>query len=1341
MSTDLSGQKLGEFKLKARLGSGKFADVYRADWPARKREVALKVFKDSLEDASRGAAVDLVRLAREEARRSFSLDHPNIVKGHGLYELGGHSLMVMDLVDGLTLYDLLAARRPAVPAEFGLVAPDGQAIRPATSDETMLDLGLGGSQPADREETLLHPGKESDRPDAGWAAPPRLPTQVIPSGEAAPADAPCCPPLALGHVATIANDLCEALAYAHEHGVIHRDLKPENIFIDWTGRTLLGDFGVALAQEVSSIMRTGMIVGTVHYMSPQQAMGLREIDGRSDIYSLGVVLYHMLTGTVPFEGALFTVIDAHKRQTPERPSLRRGDIPLALEQVVLKCLAKEPKDRYASARDLASAIKRAVAPLPLTDLPEQVAHARSVPLTSAPGPERPRRAEAAGYCPDCGSPLTEDEAAGRCGACRSVLKPGEAAGEAKRLDADAATFAASFKLDAVTDWGVLGWEYARTIRPALEPKLHAAATTWAELLNAGSVVPPQWNYTAQPRDSRLLPAAKQLFNLIHLWEAAPVDRFLVHDDFIKERTRRTAELRGQACHLLGLHHCAVAAASATHADIVHGYIAARHWFGRAAEDLATVAPDLSAAVTFSARLTQAILDYPGQPTAADAIAAPVIPVKAGGRPIPGLGVDLQVLAAYQGADERSRARLRSGEANVARFLDQGGVTLTARETALQNLADRARAEQARVDARCTEINDAYRRDLGLFAGLGIAARVGVLAGPFLLLLAAGFLIWTIKGNVSLVMAIVLAAGAVCLPLGAGYLGGKLLGGPRADIYDISPMIIGVLSLWALMAFTFWYYGVTQPAAVGLLTGKTIGWAIGGLVALAGLWAFVIRGFATEIGGKLWYTFVITVGLLTIGLVVGYGIALSHWLPGHFLWLLGGAALLILFGWTAARTVTVIRNTRTLAQGRRSALLRGLNDESETTLKGIEAELTGKVGSCRNVTKDLTGKTTAEVTGLEAEAQALSARLLRRSAPGELTPLDLMRGKAASLDRAGADAATERLDAVRLPISQARRQLAAQMKRLPVTVDEATAIEASHARGKKAEGEQVEGAQAEAALRRFTAWAVPTVVLLLGASAWGVAGVHYIPRRAALPPPVPFWTIRSAATPRPVAVLPPHLPTGVGTPAATATRAADVTLSPASTVATATRATTSRSATPRLVTATPPSPTHAPPLVERTVRTVRNWFTDTYRQLSRSSAVTEAAAWFESTKVRLGQARPTLAPVPVPTLGPAAPMTAAPKQTVAPAGTSAPKAATASPVAAIVDVSHANVRKGPGTNYPVVSVAVTGTRTSVVGRNPAGTWWYVCCFGEKQVWLADSVVRIEGLSAAIKALPTVVAPAP
>ncbi len=1288
MSTDLSGQTLGEFELLERLGSGKFADVYRANWPARRRQVALKVFKDSLADASKGVTLDLVSLARDEARRSFSLDHPNIVKGYGLYDVGEHSLMIMDLVDGPTLYDLLAARRPAVPGEFGTAAPSGPS---AIGDETVFDPGLRDSQLAGREETVVHSDEESDRADAGRLGPARLPTQVVSADEATPVDAPRYPPLALGYVATIANDLCAALDYAHERGVVHRDLKPENIFIAWNGVALLGDFGVALAQEASSLMRTGMIIGTVHYMSPEQAKGLRKIDGRSDIYSLGVVLYHMLTGTLPFEGALLTLLDAHQRQTPERPSLRRGDIPLALEQVVLKCLAKEPKDRYASAHDLAAAIKRVVAPLPLADLPELVAHVRSERPSSAPGSEKQLRQEAAGYCPSCGSPLTADEVASSCDACYRVLKPGEAAGEAKRLATDAAAFAASFKLDAVTDWGVLEWEYRRTIRPALEPKLQDVVATWAELLDAGSVVPPQWDYIAQQRDSRLLPAAKQLFNLICLWNATSVDRFLVHDDFVKERTRRTAELRGQAYQLLGLHHCAVAAACTTHADIVRGYSAARHWFGKAAEDLANVAADLSAAATFAACLTQVILDYPDQPRAADAITAPVIPVKAGNRPIPGLAADLQILAAYQGSDERSRTRLQQGEANIVRFLDLGGATLVARDTALQDLADRSRAEQDRVDARCAELNDAYRRDLGLFAGLGIAARVGVLIGPLLLLLLASFLVWSIKGSAPLAMAAVFAAGALILPLGAAYVGSKFVGGSSADKYDISPAVIGGASLWSLVAFTLWYYGVTQPAAVGLLTSTTTGWAAGGMVALTGLWALVIWGFARKISGKLWGILVVIISVVTIGLVLGYGFALSRWLPGHFFWLLGGAALLVVLGWAAAHTVNVIRHARTLAQGRRSTLLRELNTESEVTLKGLETELAGKVEYCREMTKELAGKILTEAAGLETEAQMLSVRLLRRSAPGELTPLNLMRQKAAGLDRAGADAVPDLLVAVRSPISEVRIQLAAEIKRLPVTVEEATTAQADRTLHQTAEGGKVEDAQAEAALRRLTAWAVPTVILLLGVVAWGIAGVRYIPRRAELPPPVITWAIYSPRMPGSV-VLPPSL-------------------------------------------------TSVPRFVERITRSVRDWFTDTYRRLSRSPAVTRAAAWFEGLKVRLGLVRAIPTPSTAPASGSVAPMTAAPKQTAAPVGTSVSNDSASSKVVAIVNVRGANVRGGPGTNYPASSIAITGTRTTVIGRNPAGDWWYVCCVGGKQGWLANSVVRIEGSPADVKAVPTVVVPAP
>ncbi len=156
----------------------------------------------------------------------------------------------------------------------------------------------------------------------------------------------------------ITREAAEALAYAHEHGVVHRDIKPENILL-LNGHALVADFGIARALDAAGekLTQTGMAVGTPHYMSPEQAMGADGADGRSDIYSLGCVLYELLVGQPPFDGPNSRAILA--RHTMEQvPSLTvvRPSIPDELEDAVLQSLEKTPADRYQKMSEMADAL-------------------------------------------------------------------------------------------------------------------------------------------------------------------------------------------------------------------------------------------------------------------------------------------------------------------------------------------------------------------------------------------------------------------------------------------------------------------------------------------------------------------------------------------------------------------------------------------------------------------------------------------------------------------------------------------------------------------------------------------------------------------------------------------------------------------------------------------------------------------------------------------------------------------------------------------------------------------------------------------------------------------------
>jgi serine/threonine protein kinase/Tfp pilus assembly protein PilF len=162
--------------------------------------------------------------------------------------------------------------------------------------------------------------------------------------------------LSAGQVITIAKQVCDGLAEAHRLGVIHRDLKPQNVMIDTDGSARIMDFGIARSLEAKGITGAGMMIGTPEYMSPEQVEG-KEVDQRSDIYSLGVILYEMAMGRVPFEGDTpFSIGMKHKGETPQDPKKLNLQIPEDLSRVILKCLEKGKEARYQSASDVRSAL-------------------------------------------------------------------------------------------------------------------------------------------------------------------------------------------------------------------------------------------------------------------------------------------------------------------------------------------------------------------------------------------------------------------------------------------------------------------------------------------------------------------------------------------------------------------------------------------------------------------------------------------------------------------------------------------------------------------------------------------------------------------------------------------------------------------------------------------------------------------------------------------------------------------------------------------------------------------------------------------------------------------------
>jgi plastocyanin len=206
-------------------------------------------------------------------------------------------------------------------------------------------------------------------------------------------DGPMQPARALRLVA----HLLAALGYAHGRGIVHRDVKPGNLLMPSESWPMLADFGVAkllLGGDAQKLTQAGLVVGTAAYMAPEQALG-QPVDARTDLYAAGVVLYELLTGQVPFEGDTpVATLMKQAYEQPARPRSLRPELPVEVEQVVLRALAKQPADRFASAEEMAAGVQEALdrltpaAPRPAAPPPAPAARpAPAVAGSPSAGPE------------------------------------------------------------------------------------------------------------------------------------------------------------------------------------------------------------------------------------------------------------------------------------------------------------------------------------------------------------------------------------------------------------------------------------------------------------------------------------------------------------------------------------------------------------------------------------------------------------------------------------------------------------------------------------------------------------------------------------------------------------------------------------------------------------------------------------------------------------------------------------------------------------------------------------------------------------------------------------------
>ena len=173
--------------------------------------------------------------------------------------------------------------------------------------------------------------------------------------------------LSPGQAIAIARQVCHGLEEAHKLNVVHRDLKPQNIMLDDDGNARIMDFGIARSLTGKSLTGVGVLIGTPEYMSPEQVEG-KDVDQRSDIYSLGVILYEMVAGRRPFDGeTVLSVAHKQKYETPEDPRKFNTQITEDLSRTILKCLEKDKAARYESARALDAALAGIEEGLPTTE--------------------------------------------------------------------------------------------------------------------------------------------------------------------------------------------------------------------------------------------------------------------------------------------------------------------------------------------------------------------------------------------------------------------------------------------------------------------------------------------------------------------------------------------------------------------------------------------------------------------------------------------------------------------------------------------------------------------------------------------------------------------------------------------------------------------------------------------------------------------------------------------------------------------------------------------------------------------------------------------------------------
>ncbi|KFE63210.1 serine/threonine-protein kinase [Hyalangium minutum] len=377
---------IGPYRVMETLGSGGVGTVYRALDRRTSDPVALKLL-------SAGPALD-TRAARRLAREYETLadlSHPNVVRVFDVGVFQGYPYLVMELIEGLTLRnylnlrgaDLLSPsgsfstpRSRSLPDDFDSWSDEDEAASHADDDDeesgpSPFNLSAF-SEEEPSEDMSLHAGAESvraladaaDEPDTGeleaFEEPLEVPDPKVQLVERRIQEArteDLNRPERMGKLKDAMLQVCEALAYIHGHGLMHRDLKPSNIMVDEDRQVRLMDFGLAkfLADD-AGLTADGRMVGTFRYMAPEQILG-EPLDARADLYSLGVILYELMTGRTPFDAKTPSALWQQVLEVEPAPILGinlKGDPQLA--RVAHKLLRKEPDDRFQTAEEVYEAL-------------------------------------------------------------------------------------------------------------------------------------------------------------------------------------------------------------------------------------------------------------------------------------------------------------------------------------------------------------------------------------------------------------------------------------------------------------------------------------------------------------------------------------------------------------------------------------------------------------------------------------------------------------------------------------------------------------------------------------------------------------------------------------------------------------------------------------------------------------------------------------------------------------------------------------------------------------------------------------------------------------------------